>query len=197
MRLLATHSTLLLFAIAIGVTTAPAVMAQTPPHAVVHLTNVPPGALLWVDQRQVRSRPARPLRLQPGRHRLQVEARGRRPWIQIVDLEPGEEVVLPVELGEPRPARSTFWLVSGIVATVLGVGAEALALVLTNKANDEYRGSDGYNRYRNGAIASHVTAGVLGLAAGVSFYLYFSGASSSVAYRPDPGGGVLTASFHF
>jgi hypothetical protein len=138
------------------------------------LSGVPDRAEVFIDGERVAvGPPGAPLMVSPGDHLVKVAAAGFRPWSRALQVEARQQIEHVVRLAPLPAGRSTFWLVSGISAAVLALGAEGAAVAFTIKTNREYVTTDPYYRFRNAAIASHAVAGALAIAAGVSFYLYW------------------------
>ncbi len=148
--------------------------AARPRKGALRLEGVPPGATVLIDGMIVGKGPLRAeLKLEPGERELRVEARGYLPAVRTVAIEAGETATETIRLVAARRQRSTAWLVTGISGAALAVGAEVTALVFTKETNEEITGSDGFKRYRNLAIASHIAAGTLAVVSGVGFYLWY------------------------
>lgn len=140
-----------------------------------------------------------PIVVEPGILRVQIRARGYRTWEKQVQVGPGAEATLRVQLD--RVGRSGFWLGSTIAAGVLAAGAEALAIVFTTRARDHYEGTANFDSARNVAIGGHVAAGVLGAYAVTSLVLYLrSGRADDrlkAAVAPTRGGLMAAARLRF
>jgi len=165
------------------------------------LEGLPQGAVVLVDGRRARLARGQ-VRLAAGEHRVLVSARGRRPWRVRLVIGPGERVLRRVLMPPERPAG---WLVAGIGAAALGIGAEVAALLLAAKANDLYTNDPAFAQYRSSTIAGHIAAGTLAAASAVSIYLFFRapsrhprvGRRSALALEPNSRGAVLFGAFTF
>ena len=104
---------------------------------------------------------------------------------------------------KPLPGRSTFWLVSTLGSAALTMGAEALALVYTQKANAHFQDTQPFLRDRNVAVAGHAVAGVMGAFCITSLVLYLrSGGAeqaqeSGAALLPLPGDAAASLKLSF
>jgi hypothetical protein len=155
------------------------------------LSGVPAKAEVLIDGKRVAlGPPGAPLKVAPGDHIVKVAAAGSRPWSRSIEVKARQQIEYTVRLQPLAPKRSTFWLVSGISTAVLALGAEGAAVAFTVKTNNEYTGTDRFYTFRNVAIASHVIAGTLAIAAGISFYLYWRSGRrpANVSLLPGPGG---------
>jgi hypothetical protein len=143
--------------------------------------------------------PGAPLSVAPGDHVVMVVASGARPWSRSIQARARQQIEFTVRLTPLPRKRSTLWLVAGISTAALALGAEGAALAFTVKTNEEYTGTDEFHTFRNAAIASHIAAGTLAIAAGISFYLFWrSGRGpANVAFVTGIGGREWSVCFRF
>jgi tetratricopeptide (TPR) repeat protein len=142
------------------------------PRAVLQLQGIPEAATVLLDDTPVAATSGVPLRLLPGAHRLEVMAAGFRKWTRRLTVEPGQTLRLTVDSEPLERQRSRAWLAAALATTGAAVTAEALALVMTVKANDEVWTTDAFDRYRSAAIAGHVVAGLAAVGAVLSWVFY-------------------------
>jgi tetratricopeptide (TPR) repeat protein len=143
------------------------------------------------------------LALAPGQHELRVTASGHTSWQGKVTLRAGGEHRLEVDLERAPPGPSMGWFVTAIATTTIALAAEITALVYTSKANNEFKQSRDFKRFRDGAIAGHIVAGSVALTSAVSWLLYYRSIPSAKAPRarfalmPLSGGAYAAGGFSF
>ena len=82
-----------------------------------------------------------------------------------------------------EPKRKLLWLIGSIASASLAVGAESLAIVYAQKANEHFQDLPPYQADRNVSIAGHVMAGVFAATAVASLVLYLTRGKSKDAKR--------------
>jgi hypothetical protein len=190
----------------------------------VQLLSAPKAASVRVDKSNVALDPDGSLLLNPGTHRLLVQAQGFRAATRILQVESGEtytwDISLdPAEEAGPstaergarasQPASNAPWMLMGVSGAVAAAGAVLVALSASDIAKVEHAAVGSHWSAVEGANArapvlsavgfALLGAGVAGAATGIVWTL--SGASSerdsSAAVRVMPGLGSiqLTGSF--
>jgi hypothetical protein len=170
---------------------------ETRPSA-IQVSPQPPHAQITVDGKPVHAREV--FQVPPGRHEIQIRARGWRSYWRAIDLGVGE--TLKVDLRLQRRGEDAF--LSGAIFTALALGAEAVALVGYASANRELANSSDYNTWHAVELGGHITAGIFGFGALISYIagiVQVSTEGSERAARLDaevgPGGASLKVSGRF
>lgn len=175
-----------------------------PGAARVQLDGAPDGARVFVDGVLVARTPLEvPLQLTPGRHRLEVVAKGVEPWQQNLTLDSGEQRRVLVDVFPSVQVRDKTYLAIGIPSLALGIGMEIMAIVAINKTEDLFDDTQEFQTYETLNIVGHVGFGLFTAGAITAFVLYYlsdtGGAMSSAHLNlsPLPGGGVVGGTFRF
>lgn len=135
------------------------------------------------------------IEVKPGRRRIEVDAPGKLPWSQELELVAGRETRLPVEL-QAIPRKSRGWLASGVLCSILAAGAEATAVYFYLRANEHFKGTQPFDDDRRFVTLGHAAAGTLAAAAVASFVLY--GVSGRLrSERPKHGTSLGLAAWSF
>ncbi len=144
----------------------------------------------------------KPIPLKPGKYRLQVKANGYLDHVVAIEIKDKEQTSVAVTL-RPLPKKSRFWLASTISCLALALGAEAMAVAFTFKADEHYRNTPPYDQDVTLMYVGHGMAGAFGAAAITSLVLYLRSdrveepPPVSVGFSPLPGGGAVSGGFRF
>ena len=125
--------------------------AETVWHTALRVEQLPEGALLWLDGRQLKLpdvSPGRQLRLglTPGRYRLDVIAPWREPFHRVVELAPQQDLLLQYDerrvrqFGRARVMRGLGF--AALAAGVASVVTSIIVFAVGNAASNEARIAD-------------------------------------------------------
>ena len=175
-----------------------------PGAARVQLDGAPDGARVFVDGVLVARTPLEvPLQLTPGKHRLEIVARGAEPWDQNLTLSSGEQRRVLVDVYPATKERDKTYLAIGIPALGLGLGLEIMAIVASVKGGELFDDDPDLKTYEALNIVGHVGFGVCTAGAITAFVLYYlsdtggTGSSAHLNLSPLPGGGFVGGTFRF
>jgi hypothetical protein len=132
----------------------------------LQITADPPDAEIRVNSKRVVAREL--VLVDPGHDEVEVRARGHNPYWRLLDLHEGETIRVDTRL-QPRGRAA---LIVGTVFLSLGLGAEAVALAGHFSADREFTGSANYNTWHDVELGGHITAGILG---GIALISYIAG----------------------
>lgn len=146
-----------------------------------------PGAIVYLDGQRVATLPMRPLRLEHGRHTLEVLEAGHHGVRRVIELEPGEARRLQLA-GPPTVRHVASWLFVGAGSAAIATGgvfgylalqheSDARALQDTPGARLDFDAAlDARNRLRAAAA----------LSAGLGVAAVLGGTVSLATERPTP-----------
>jgi len=143
-----------------------------------------------------------PLMVPPGTRRVRVVAKDHLTWARNVDVPPSATISVLVSL-KPQPSKNGWWLASSLTSLALAGGAEAMAIIYMQQADEHIRGLPPYEEDHKMMIVGHALAGAFGAFAVVSLVLYLrsdnveESAIPSAAVVPVAGGAAAVGRFHF
>lgn len=153
---------------------------ESPENGIVRVSSDPPGAVVYVDDRQVGATPLE-LALPEGPHTVRLEKRGFLEDARAIDVRESIEDELRFSL-VPAPAASKVarrWFLAGGVSLGLGIAGVAAGIPMLLMHEKPYEpdcradieGNCSHLYDTLGAGASLTTAGAIGLGAGAAMLL--------------------------
>jgi len=146
-----------------------------------------PGAVVYIDGRRVATLPMLPLRVETGRHTLEVLQAGHHGVRRVVDLEPGATQRLDLA-GPPTVRHVASWLFvgAGAAAVVTGGVFGYLALQREEDARALQETPGARLEFDSAVSSRNRLRGAAALSAGLGLTALVGGAVSLITERPAP-----------